>query len=95
MTDPKPRATASIDVISRGEAIISISSLDGTFDEVTGRILREGPMRYRVEAADGTAVTWVQQYRRAARPLARYYEVLPAHTLQVRVTHAAGSHLAA
>jgi hypothetical protein len=95
MTDPKPRAAASIDVVSRGEANILISSMDDTFTDVRGRILREGPQCYRVETADGAVVTRVQQYRRAARPLARYHEILPAHTLQVRVTHAAGSHLAA
>jgi hypothetical protein len=95
MTNPKPRATASIDVISRGKASILISSLDGTFESVGGWILREGKQRYRVENDDGELVTHVQQYRRAARPLAEHYGILPAHTLKTDVEHEQDSHLPA
>lgn len=86
MTDPKPRATAQIEVITRGKASIVITTEDGSFS-ATGEILREGDHHYRVEDANGRLVARVQQYRRASRPLARHYGILPRYTLKTDVEH--------
>lgn len=86
MTEPKPRATAQIDVISRGKASIQITTEDGKHDAV-GEIVREGDHHYRVEDADGRLVTHVQQYRRAGRALAAHYGILPRYTLRTDVDH--------
>lgn len=87
MTDPKPRATAHLNVIDKGKANILITCEDGA-TPVAGQILREGDHRYRVEDGTGQVVATVQQYRRASRPLARHYGILPRYTLRTDVEHA-------
>lgn len=88
MTEPKPRATAHIDVVAKGKASILITCEDGR-SSVGGQIHREGDHRYRVEDDDGQLIATVQQYRRASRPLARHYGILPRYTLATRVEHQA------
>lgn len=85
MTDPKPRATAAIDVIGKGQATIRIIAEDGTFDQRDGTITRRAERCYDVTAQDGAHVGQVQVYRRAGRLLARHYGVIPAHSLKVTV----------
>ena len=86
MTEPKPRATAHVDVVAKGKASIVITREDGS-PTVGGQITREADHRYRVEDDDGHPVATVQQYSRASRALARHYGILPRYTLATKVTH--------